>query len=83
MSPNPPSALIRIQDVMEMTTFSRNMIYKLINNGQFPRQSKIGAGSYWKRKEVESWLENLSPATDEELQPITERLARNATKKAH
>jgi prophage regulatory protein len=77
------SELINIKSVMEITTFSRNTVYKLIGKGEFPRQSKVGAGSYWKRKEVEQWLNDLAPATDEQVQLAAEQAANAARKKTH
>tara|TARA_R110000764_G_scaffold174171_5_gene260741 strand:+ start:711 stop:974 length:264 start_codon:yes stop_codon:yes gene_type:complete len=79
----PQSELIKIKDVMEMTTFSRNTVYKLIGNGEFPRQLKVGAGSYWRRKEVEQWLDDLMPATDEQVQLASEQAAKAARRKVH
>jgi prophage regulatory protein len=77
------SELIKIKDVMEMTTFSRNTVYKLIGSGEFPRQLKVGAGSYWRRKEINQWIEDLKTATDEQVQQAAEIAAQNARKKVH
>ncbi|WP_392385099.1 helix-turn-helix transcriptional regulator [Marinomonas primoryensis] len=77
------SELIKIKDVMNMTTFSRNKIYKLMREGEFPRLSKIGCGSYWKRKVIEQWIEDLTPATDEQVQLASEQAANAARRKTH
>jgi prophage regulatory protein len=77
------SELIKIKDVMNMTTFSRNTVYKLIGRGEFPRQLKVGAGSYWRRKEVEQWLDDLMPATDKQVQLASEQAANAARRKTH
>lgn len=82
MSTNQPSALINIKVVIEMTTFSRTKIYKLMNDGEFPRLIKIGCGSYWKRKEIEDWLDNLTPVSDSQMHQLSERYAQNAQRKA-
>lgn len=79
----PQNELIRIQEVMEITTFSRNTIYKLMGNGEFPRLSKVGRGSYWKRREIEQWINDLTPATDEQVQDAAEQAAKVARKKVH
>jgi len=83
MTQQAKSELIKIRDVMAMTTFSRNTVYKLIGNGEFPRQLKVGAASYWKRREIEQWLDNLTPATDEEVKAAAEQAARAARRKCH
>jgi predicted DNA-binding transcriptional regulator AlpA len=77
------SELINIKDVMNITSFSRNKIYKLMREGEFPRLSKIGCGSYWKRKVIEQWIEDLTPATDEQVQQAAEEAAKKARKKVH
>ncbi|NLQ17588.1 AlpA family phage regulatory protein [Marinomonas sp. M1K-6] len=79
----PQNELIKIQEVMEITTFSRNTIYKLMGNGEFPRLSKVGRGSYWKRREIEQWINDLTPATDEQVQEAAEQAAKAARKKVH
>ncbi|MBJ7536993.1 helix-turn-helix transcriptional regulator [Marinomonas transparens] len=75
--------LIKIKDVMKITTFSRNTIYKLMSNGEFPRLLKVGAGSYWKRRDVEQWINDLTPATDEQVQQAAEQAAKAAKSRTH
>ncbi|HEY9016794.1 helix-turn-helix transcriptional regulator [Thiomicrospira sp.] len=49
--------LLTMEEICEMTKFSRKHIYFMMNEGRFPRQIKIGGSSRWKRTDYESWLE--------------------------
>lgn len=49
--------LLTIEEICEMTKFSRKHIYCMMNEGRFPRQIKIGGSSRWKRTDYESWLD--------------------------
>lgn len=75
--------LININTVMALTTFSRTKIYKMMNEGEFPRNSKIGRGSYWKRRVIEEWINNLAPATDEQIKEAAEEAARMVKSNRH
>lgn len=79
----PQSELIQIKDVMEMTTFSRNRVYQLMKEDKFPRNIKVGKGSYWKRKEINQWIEDLTPATDEQVQQASAIAAQNVNRRFH
>ena len=56
-SPN----LITANEVMQMTTYSRNHIYRMMRRGEFPEchkmnPSKVKSRVVWHREEVEAWL---------------------------
>lgn len=53
--------MITAREVMEMTTYSRNHIYRLMRRGDFPACHKLNpkrerSRVVWKRAEVEEWL---------------------------
>ena len=66
---------LRIGDLQEKVGLSRSQIYKLIADGAFPKQNKVGERiSVWQESEVEEWMvskinieEELS-VTEEELE---------------
>ncbi|HDQ6882264.1 TPA: AlpA family transcriptional regulator [Escherichia coli O174:H8] len=49
--------LIRLSDVMRRTGYSRAWIYRLINQGRFPKPVKIGSRSVaFIESEVDEWI---------------------------
>lgn len=49
---------LRIQDVVKMTSLSRSSIYRMINDGEFPRQVSVGTRQVrWHRQEILDWCE--------------------------
>lgn len=51
--------LIRIDDVMQRTTMSRSMIYKLMTKDAFPKSAHIGRTAVWSEKEVAEFIERI------------------------
>lgn len=52
-----PSDLIKIKEVMQMTSLSRTIIYNKIQQGDFPQSISLSCRSVaWVRKEVEAWI---------------------------
>ncbi|MGK0270018.1 MAG: prophage regulatory protein [Cocleimonas sp.] len=52
-----PSDLIKIKEVMQMTSLSRSTIYTKINQADFPNSISLSSRSVaWVRKEVENWI---------------------------
>jgi len=50
--------IIKLPRVMEMTTFCRTTIYRLIEKGKFPKQIKLAErSSGWLESEVLNYLE--------------------------
>ena len=51
--------IIKLPRVMEMTTFCRTTIYRLIEKGKFPKQIKLAErSSGWLEDEVLNYLED-------------------------
>ncbi|WP_336220531.1 helix-turn-helix transcriptional regulator [Citrobacter amalonaticus] len=49
----------QLVDMKFLTAFigtSDKFIYKLIRDGKFPKQIKIGSASRWLKSEIEAWL---------------------------
>ncbi len=58
-----PARLIKIREVMELTSLSRATIYRQIRAGNFPQQHKITPQRVgWFAHEIEAWQKNLSSA---------------------
>jgi len=57
--------LIKLPAVKELTTFSSSTIYRLISEGEFPKQIKLSErSSAWSLEEVYSWIEEKKDARD-------------------
>ena len=55
-SDNPPN-LIRRKEVERITTLSRSRIYKLMEDGVFPKSIPLGPMSVaWVESEVQDWI---------------------------
>lgn len=49
--------LIRLPEVIHRVGFSRASIYKMIREGTFPRQHKIGPRAVaWTEKSIDDWI---------------------------
>lgn len=60
--------LIKIKDVMECTALARSTIYKLMDEGVFPKSVNLGVRSVaWLESEVQDWILERIEARDEEL----------------
>lgn len=50
---------LRLPQVKEMTCLSKSSIYRLMDEGNFPKQISIGSRSVvWVRSQVEDWCLN-------------------------
>ena len=50
--------LLKLKDVMAMTSLSKASVYRQMNDGKFPASVKIGPRSVaWVSSEIESWIE--------------------------
>ena len=50
--------IIKLQNVKELTTFSRSTIYRLISEGKFPPQIKLSErSSGWLEEEILAYLD--------------------------
>jgi len=51
--------IVKLTEVMNMTTFSRSTVYRLISQGKFPKQIKLSErSSGWLEQEVLDYLDN-------------------------
>jgi len=51
--------IIRIDEVMHLTSLSRSTIWRYEKDNQFPKREKLGAKNVgWKLSEVQDWIEN-------------------------
>ena len=51
------SQFLRLKQVKEMTCLSKSSIYRLMEEGDFPRQVPLGARSVvWVKSQVEVWM---------------------------
>lgn len=60
----PVDRLIRIEELMHITSLNRTSIYREIGRGAFPRPVKVtgGRATAWLESEVNSWLDGLRHA---------------------
>ncbi len=55
--------LLTVREVAERTRLSRATIYKMVRDGDFPRQVQIGANKVaWLRSEVDDWIQSRADA---------------------
>ena len=55
----PPDRLMRLKEVLELTSLRRATRYNKIREGTFPRQVRISArGAAWREAAIRAWLEN-------------------------
>ena len=53
--------IIKLAQVIEITSLSSATIYRLIKTGQFPKQLKLAQrSSGWLLEEINNWLESKS-----------------------
>ena len=56
--------LLRIDDVISRTGLSRSTIYRMMNDGEFPRSRRVGRQSVvWLETDIAEWIESL-PESD-------------------
>ena len=50
---------IRLREVTTLTGLSRSTVYRLANEGRFPKAVKLGVrASGWRENEVREWIES-------------------------
>lgn len=49
--------LIRIREVMHLTSLGRSTIYKFMKLGKFPKQVPIGGLATWSEVEIKAWID--------------------------
>ena len=62
--------LLRRREVERITGMSRSSIYRLMQEGDFPRPVRIGpAAVRWKASDIMAWIESRPVATGDFSQP--------------
>lgn len=61
--------IIRLPDVMKLTTFSKASIYRKIAAREFPAPVKLGSASGWFEDEVDAWMQRLAAAREKDATP--------------
>ena len=66
--------LLRRREVEEVTGLPRSSIYRLIQNGDFPRQVRVGpAAVRWRESEITAWVESRPIAGSDSNEPEASR----------
>jgi prophage regulatory protein len=53
--------LIRLNDVIKITSLSRSTIYRHIKTGSFPKPVKVGDATIrWRENDVVEWVRSLT-----------------------
>lgn len=50
--------LLTIQEVIKIVGIKKSTLYKLIKEGKFPKQIKIGHLSRWRLSDIQDWVDN-------------------------
>lgn len=59
--------LIRLPELLALTSKSRSTLYREISNGTFPAPVRIGARAVaWRASDITEWLESLKRTTESE-----------------
>lgn len=49
--------MLKVRDVVRLTSLSRPTIYRMVKRGEFPRQIKLSKYRVaWRFSEIEAWL---------------------------
>ena len=48
--------LLRLRDVIQLTTLSKSTIYRRMSEGLFPRNITSGGIALWRNKDITSWI---------------------------
>jgi prophage regulatory protein len=58
--PAAPDRLIKLPEVMRRVGLGKTMVYRLINEGSFPRPYKLSPfAARWSEQEVVAWIEEV------------------------
>jgi len=58
-----PDRLIRLPDVVRLTSMSRTQIYRMISAGTFPKQRRISHKvAAWRQSDVLQWIATVGVA---------------------
>ena len=58
--------LLRRREVERLTSMSRSSIYRLMQEGEFPRPVRVGPSAVrWKLSDISAWIESRPVARSE------------------
>ena len=58
-----PERLLKLREVQKITTLGSTTIYRMMDEGRFPRPIRLGPGTVrWRWSAVEQWIDNLPTA---------------------
>jgi prophage regulatory protein len=61
-----PTRLLRLPEVIRLTGYSRDSIYRLAREGKFPQRIELSErASRWREDEIAKWIEQHSAARHE------------------
>jgi len=61
------NSLLTIKEVAQITRLSKPTIYKLIKEGLFPKQLRLGANKVaWLQSEIDGWVQERADERGEE-----------------
>jgi len=55
-----PQQLLRLPKVLELLQISKTKFYLGIQQGDYPKQIKLGKTSVWKAREILAFIDNLT-----------------------
>ena len=62
MQPQPPDRILRIKTVLERTGLTRSTLYRKMDAGTFPKNTRISTRCMgWRESVIAEWLRNLTP----------------------
>jgi prophage regulatory protein len=56
-APAQPDRLLKLRHVLEVTALSRATLYRMMEQGAFPRPVKFGRASRWVASEIAGYIE--------------------------
>ena len=61
-----PTRLLKLPEVIRLTGYSRDSVYRLAKAGKFPQRVKPSTrASRWREDEIQQWIEQHSAARQE------------------
>jgi prophage regulatory protein len=58
-----PIRLLRLPEVVRLTGYSRDSVYRLAREGKFPKRIELSErASRWREDEITAWIEGHSAA---------------------
>ncbi len=53
---------LRLADVLDRTALSRSVVYRLVQQEEFPKQIKIGSTAVWSELAINQWMDDQKQA---------------------